>query len=583
MAQSSSSDDSRRFFVCPVCRRWYEEGVRRCPDHDVELQLAKRPPGSLIGENLDGRYFIDGIIGEGGMGMVYTAVQQPIGRSIAVKVLKPELTRDKTVVSRFYKEAQAASALANPNSITVHDFGQASDGSLYIAMELLEGATLGELLENGPMPPEHVIAIAVQVTRALTEAHRKGIVHRDLKPENIMLLASDDGSILAKVLDFGIAKILKPIAPSPAGEPVTREGRIIGTPRYMAPEIARGHPPVPTSDLYSLGVILFEMLAGVPPFDDENPIVLLGMHIKDPPPALVSPFLNMPPQLEQLVTQLLEKKAEARPQSVDDVHSLLKLLHGETYISATAILGEAARGITGSHRIPPEKTHPEAATFDVAETARFDAVQSPQSAHTTTDVDDDGPARSAPPPAPALPPPIPGPAKAAPETIPFDAVQQPQRGGVTTFTAVRRRWIPGLIVAVVVLLLVSTLVIVGLRYYGSPTSTQGSSAAAPHLAQGQVSELIGADRLPAQPDASNGRAPIVDSTISTQITSTPAGAVVTIGTEHLCQTPCRANLDAGEAVRLRFRLRGYRSETVLHTPQEGHDVSVSLTSIEHTP
>lgn len=273
------------------------------------------------------------------MGTVFRAVQQPIGRRVAVKVLHPELAQDETFITRFHTEAKAASVLVNPNTVTIYDFGQTDDGTLFIAMEHLDGVSLAERLERGALPWQHAASMASQVCRALSEAHRKRIVHRDLKPENIMLIAADDGSLLVKVLDFGIAKMLEVPGRQMKGVPVTQVGVIIGTPQYMSPEQARGSDPSPASDLYALGVILHEALSGVVPFDDDEPILLLGKHMQQPPPPVVSPFGEVPKSLERMVLQLLAKKPDERPGPAADVGAALKQYVGNLTISADEFIG----------------------------------------------------------------------------------------------------------------------------------------------------------------------------------------------------------------------------------------------------
>ena len=292
-----------------------------------------------IGEVIGGRYHVDRVLGHGGMGTVFRAVQQPIGRQVAVKILHPELAQDETFVTRFHTEAKAASVLVNPNTVTIYDFGQTEDGSLFIGMEYLDGISLAERLGRGALPWHHTVVIGVQVCRALAEAHRKGIVHRDLKPENIMLCTSDDGSLLVKVLDFGIAKMLEIPGRTLKGVPVTQVGVIVGTPQYMSPEQARGGEPSPAADLYALGVILHEAISGAVPFDDDEPILLLGKHMKAPPPPLTSPFGDISPTLNALIKQLLAKEPGDRPDSASDVGAALRPFVNNLTLPALEVIG----------------------------------------------------------------------------------------------------------------------------------------------------------------------------------------------------------------------------------------------------
>jgi len=281
-------------------------------------------PDPLIGTKLAGRYAIRRLVGVGAMGVVYEADQSPIGRKVAVKVLMRGSEDDPAIVKRFFREAKTASLLSNPHTVTIHDFGRAQDGTLFLVMEYLEGESLASRIERqGSIDPEEAAEITAQVMRALVEAHKKGVIHRDLKPDNVHLVAGDDGRLLVKVLDFGIARMHEREGKLEPG--LTSAGTIIGTPRYMAPEQARGDSPGPGADLYSVGCMLFEMLSGVVPFEDDDPILLLGKHIRDPVPAIESMGVRRvpPPALSGLVRHLLEKDAARRP---PDASAVLKTL-----------------------------------------------------------------------------------------------------------------------------------------------------------------------------------------------------------------------------------------------------------------
>jgi serine/threonine-protein kinase len=269
----------------------------------------------LLGSLFGGRFRIEGRLGVGAMGTVYRATQASVGRPVALKVLRPELNKDAETAARFYREARATSALKHPNTVTLYDFGETDEGCLYIAMELLEGRLLGQILrEEGAQTVERAMHITIEVARSLAEAHRKGIVHRDLKPDNIML-AQVDGQEVVKVLDFGIAKMIGPDAQVDALE--TQAGTVFGTPRYMSPEQAQSKPFDARSDLYSLGVIFYQMLTGYAPFQDDDAVVVMARHIKTRPrrPSEVRPDLAISGRLERLVMRLLEKDCERRPQS----------------------------------------------------------------------------------------------------------------------------------------------------------------------------------------------------------------------------------------------------------------------------
>ncbi len=259
-----------------------------------------------IGRDLDGKYQILRPLGQGGMGSVFEAVQRSVDRRVAIKLLNPEYGRDPEAARRFQREAKAVAALRHPNTVVLHDFGETAEGVRYLVMEKVEGRVLNELLRR-PMASERAVKIAIQLCRAASAAHQAGIVHRDLKPSNVLVSPVDDTEWI-KVLDFGIAKILQ----GPSGE-ATQTG-IIGTPRYMAPEQAAGTGAVgPAADLYAIGLILFEMLAGRPAFTDEAPMALVLAQIQRPPPRFAEiPHLQVDPALEALVQQALQKEPSRR-------------------------------------------------------------------------------------------------------------------------------------------------------------------------------------------------------------------------------------------------------------------------------
>jgi len=291
----------------------------------------------LVGSTV-GRYVIQAHVGEGGMGTVYRAEQTPLGRPVALKVIHRALVSDQKVVSRFLREAKIACQLTNPHTVTIFDFGN-EDGILYLAMELLQGESLHERLCRGPVEPVRAAEIAAQVCRSLTEAHKKGIIHRDLKPDNIFLSTADDGSLLVKVLDYGLARVMSSDdAPGGIQATLTQIGTIVGTPIYMSPEQARGRKLDARTDLYSMGVVLFEMLSGVAPFLDEDAVVVLGKHIRDPVPRIAESGARVAPPapLQVLVDKLLEKEPSKRPPDAAWVYQELR-----AYLSQSS--GRSAR------------------------------------------------------------------------------------------------------------------------------------------------------------------------------------------------------------------------------------------------
>ncbi|MBP9112783.1 MAG: serine/threonine protein kinase [Polyangiaceae bacterium] len=251
-------------------------------------------------------------IGAGSMGAVYRARQHTTARDVAIKILKRERAVDANAKARFLREARANSLLTSPHTVTVFDFGQAKTGELFLAMELLSGESLGQrLARTKALPPKEALSVATQVLASLAEAHAKGLIHRDLKPDNIFIaqIPGNSGEIV-KVLDFGIAKFISDDAPVNAIE--TQAGTVFGTPRYMSPEQAQGKTLDGRSDLYSLGVILYQMLSGHPPFTDDDAVVVMARHIKTSPRPLNAVAPSVHASLDALVQRAIRKEPETR-------------------------------------------------------------------------------------------------------------------------------------------------------------------------------------------------------------------------------------------------------------------------------
>ncbi len=289
----------------------------------------------LLGVELGG-FRVRRKLAEGGMGIVYEAFHEALGRRAAVKVLKPEMARDEEWSRRFLVEARAMGALKHRNLIEVLNFGQTPDGRAFLMMEFLDGEPLDVTLAHGPLPASVALGIAEQIANGLSEAHKKGIVHRDLKPSNVHLLREHSGETLVKVLDFGLAR-QAPVSMLGAahGEAPRQEASSLmaGTPEYIAPEQAQGKAVEAAADLYPLGIMLFEMLTGRLPFESKNVTQLVIDHIQTPPPRLSSLIDSLPEGLEKLVDSLLAKNPHDRPASADvvrlEIQRILKRLSAE--------------------------------------------------------------------------------------------------------------------------------------------------------------------------------------------------------------------------------------------------------------
>ena len=302
-----------------MCGRRFEGGETVCPHDGTLLADSVSFEEQAVGKTLDGKYRIDGFLKRGGMGAVYRGTHVMLNKPVAIKLIKPELVSSTDVVQRFLREARAAAHLTHPNIVIVHDLGQTSDGMLYIAMELVDGNSLKELIvSQGAWEPKRAVRLLKGIASALALAHREGIVHRDLKPQNIMVWRDSEGNEVPKLLDFGIAKTFEPTSPA-----LTSTGMVLGTPHYMSSEQAKGQPADQRSDLYALGVILYEMLVGKVPFDDTSIPQILIKHLSEPPKPPSAMGANIPAKLEEVVLRCLEKDPDNRYQNAEALMSAL--------------------------------------------------------------------------------------------------------------------------------------------------------------------------------------------------------------------------------------------------------------------
>ncbi len=316
---------------------------------EAESQKATDP---LIGVLVTGRYRVQARIGEGGMGTVYVAEHEAIEKKIALKVLHQEYSANPEVVERFKQEAISASRIKHPNVIDVFDFGQLDDGSCFIAMELLEGQDLGEVLGKGKaLSPQRALRMTLQIARALGLAHSRGVVHRDMKPENVFLQRTPEDEEIVKIVDFGIAQLRRA---DEAEQQETRQrrltktGMIFGTPEYMAPEQARGQAVDQRTDIYAAGIILYELLSGAVPFVGESFLDVLNQHVLDPVPSLrqQKPDLEISAELNAVVEKALAKSPDDRfPTMKDFAQALMKTPEGQLMRSHLTSGGASAEDL----------------------------------------------------------------------------------------------------------------------------------------------------------------------------------------------------------------------------------------------
>jgi len=285
-------------------------------------------PTQLIGRTVNGKYEVLSILGEGGMGIVYKVRHLLLQNknAFALKILHPRLCAQKDFQARFLREVEIAMELTHESIVQIRDFGLTEQNLLFYTMDFFPGESLKDVLEReGPLKPERAARITRQILLALAEAHKAGIIHRDLKPENLLIRKIDEGSEDVRILDFGIAKVLGGDQENENEKENLTGGNAIGTPKYMSPEQASCESIDHRSDLYSLGCILYEMLAGQPPFAGKTARTILVAHLTAPPPPFeqIKPGLQVPPRLERLVFQLLEKSRDDRPASAEAVIDIL--------------------------------------------------------------------------------------------------------------------------------------------------------------------------------------------------------------------------------------------------------------------
>ncbi|HKP56456.1 MAG TPA: serine/threonine-protein kinase [Polyangiales bacterium] len=302
---------------CPRCKLRYRSDVTHClMDGEALVRIEDR----WLGRSIAGRYLVEEKIGDGGMGSVYRGRHQVIDREVAIKFLHPRHTQDPKSRQRFLGEARAANQINHENIIDITDFGETDDGHVYLVMEYLQGRTLAQEIANGPLPLPRALHIAAQTAAGLARAHELDVFHRDVKPGNVFLIKRHNDRDFVKLLDFGVARFARESR-------ITDHGVLMGTPEYMAPEQMRAGAVGPTTDLYALGCVLFEMLTGRPPFTGNMSEVLVK-HLQLLPPAPSSITPGLPPELDALLAKMLAKEPADRHRDAfhvkDDLLALLE-------------------------------------------------------------------------------------------------------------------------------------------------------------------------------------------------------------------------------------------------------------------
>ena len=349
---------------CPICEKEFKTGMKFCPNDGAEL--VARTTAALSGKVFAGRYTILGKLGSGGMGVVYKARQNTTGKTVAIKVISKKMTADPENASRFQREMRIQSRLEHPNILTVYDFDKTNEGQFFLVMPFVEGKSLEDLSrEMGAMDIPVFLELAYQILDGVEYAHRKGIIHRDLKAENI-IVTEREGQLAAMILDFGIAKAINATVDSSslAGAQLTRDGVILGTPAYMSPEQSMGHINElgAASDIYSLGIIFFQMITGRLPFQGETPMRMIQMQIKEQPPRPAGLNPKIPKALETIVLRCLKKAPDKRYPTAGKLKEALEGLdikagksNAKATMAAIALIKKSREGASSTPPAEPSR------------------------------------------------------------------------------------------------------------------------------------------------------------------------------------------------------------------------------------
>ena len=362
---------------CPSCNKSYPDKTQYCAEDGTALGPVEGAADPRVGTTVD-RYRVEQKLGTGGMGVVYRAEHIHLRRPVALKLLHSRLEAEPEVVERFFREARAAADLKNPHIVEVSDFGTLDDGAAFLVMEYLQGSSLDELIRSERrLEPERAVRIACQVANALGAAHEKGVIHRDLKPPNVMLADVDGDPDFVKVLDFGIAKLLEGDT-----KQLTKTGIVMGTPAYMAPEQASGGAVDARTDIYALGVILYEMLTGAPPFGGDNPTQILVAHVTVEPAPLRAVRPELPEALEQVILACLAKEPDGRPATMDALRQALATWAPGNEAAASVAAAPVAGALVAAADLPQPAvpdigTAPTVAPPGLAPTAAAPAMTGP--------------------------------------------------------------------------------------------------------------------------------------------------------------------------------------------------------------
>lgn len=320
---------------CPVCEKQYPDDAVVCKEDGATLpEATEKKKDPFLDKVIKGKYKVIKLLGVGGMAVVYLGEQVGLGRMVALKVMNSEFSRDQDFVKRFRHEARMAATINHPNVVMTYDFDQTEDGSLFIAMEYVEGRDLRDVIRDGFMDIGQALRLGVQIGDAIGAVHKVGVISRDVKPENIRVVKGRDE---VKLMDFGIAKATD----TGASTRLTKAGTIMGTPAYMAPEQIEGAEVTARTDIYAYGIVLYEMLSGNVPFKASNSMAVLMKHLKDVPIPVKQLRDEIPAGVAKVVMQALEKDPQKRPRSMDEMVEGLKRAGGIGVDTAATLAMEA--------------------------------------------------------------------------------------------------------------------------------------------------------------------------------------------------------------------------------------------------
>ena len=593
---------------CPKCHKRFLEASARVCDADgavLDLVVVASDRDRLVGTTILNRYAVDKVLGDGGMGVVYRAIDTETRRPYAVKVLRAEYSQEEDLVIRFEQEARAAASVQNPHIVEIYDWGSLPDSSRFFVMEYLEGRSLGDLLarmpkapgsdRRQPLPEDFALHIAMQIADGLSAAHDIGVVHRDIKPDNFHIVRKPDDPYFVKILDFGIAKVQNSKAAR------TRTGSVFGTPHYMSPEQASGDKNIDaTTDVYGLGVMMYEMVVGKIPFDAENLMGILTAHLyhTPAPPSIYPECEKLSRSFEAVILKCLAKDREARYLSMDELHEdLARCRRGESSLALedqevstrrfdrADFISDAATVI---RQLPAE-------LFQPASPEELNAALDLQSgAQPTPSGPPSGPSQAAPAAhTTSLPSPPPSPAMSPPQPSPFDSVgsirfvEQGRPSG-PDFTASlppgtelpRRRSKTGLIVGAIVG--VGAVIAVAIVGFASTQQPEGGPVGAIAATQQQPLQPGPVAPAPPQPAAPAAQAPAAAPVVARApvepvvIQSNAPGARVLRGGQELGVTPLTVARPATGEETYTLSAEGFQDQTVVVTAATASPLAVTL-------